>query len=44
VTLGIWVGQGFNPGSGFAALPFLGLGLIAAARAGPDDPAEASAS
>jgi O-antigen ligase len=35
VTMGLWAGVGFNPGSAFAALPFVALGLVAAARAGP---------
>ncbi|HEX4520312.1 MAG TPA: O-antigen ligase family protein [Gaiellaceae bacterium] len=33
VTIGIWAGQGLVAGTGFAALPFFGLGLIAAQRA-----------
>ncbi len=33
VTIGIWSGQGLVAGTGFAALPFFGLGLIAAERA-----------
>ncbi len=33
VTIGIWAGQGLFAGTGFAALPFFGLGLIAAQRA-----------
>ena len=41
VTMGIWAGEGFDPGSGYAALPFFGLGLIAAARTLPSAPGEA---
>ena len=33
VTIGIWAGQGLVAGTGFAALPFFGLGLIVAQRA-----------
>lgn len=33
VTIGIWGGQGLVAGTGFAALPFFGLGLIVAQRA-----------
>ena len=33
VTMGIWTGQGLLAGTGFTALPFFGLGLIAAQRA-----------
>jgi O-antigen ligase len=42
VTMGIWAGEGFDPGSGYAALPFFGLGLIAAARTLPSGTAEAN--
>ena len=44
VTMGIWAGEGFDPGSGFAALPFFALGLVAAARVLPSGPVEAAAS
>jgi O-Antigen ligase len=37
VTMGIWAGEGFDPGSGFAALPFFALGLVAAARVLPSE-------
>jgi len=30
VTMGVWVGQGLVAGSGFAALSWLSLGLVAA--------------
>jgi O-antigen ligase len=43
VTMGIWAGEGFDPGSGFAALAFFAIGLIAAARALPPGPAETEA-
>jgi len=34
VTMGVWVGQGLVAGSGFAALSWLSLGLVAAGAAG----------